>query len=361
MNKNLIKIVLTVLCVSLIAVTFGCGKKEEVAKKEAPKQIEQKAQTEPPPLGPDKLTVTPAIKDTQQVAPKDVAVSVDGITLKKDELAKRLNAKLKLYKDKIPADKKKEVQDGLKKQLMEEFVLRTLLNNEANNKKIAATDKEIQAAINQIKTNIPPDKKVEDFLKENQIPREDIALGIKIKKLVEMENGKKVKPTQKEISKFYTDNKEKFTSQETVHVRHILITIDAKDDEKTKAEKKTRIENLRKQVLEGANFAEIAKNNSDCPSKENGGDLGEIKKGQTVKPFEDAAFSQEINAIGPVVATEFGYHIIQVLGRNPGKTVKLDEVKDKIALYLEQQKHTEAFSQMAARLRKNAAVMYYEK
>ncbi len=111
-----------------------------------------------------------------------------------------------------------------------------------------------------------------------------------------MEAGKKAKPTEKEISKFFTDNKEKFTTQESVHVRHILVTIDAKDDEKTKAEKKARIENLRKQVVEGADFAEIAKNNSDCPSKENGGDLGEIKKGQTVKPFEDAAFSQEINA-----------------------------------------------------------------
>ena len=137
-----------------------------------------------------------------------------------------------------------------------------------------------------------------------------------------MESGKKTKPTEKEISKFYADNKDKFTTPESVHVRHILVTIDAKDDEKTKAEKKAKIENLRKQIVDGADFAEIAKNNSDCPSKENGGDLGEIKKGQTVKPFEDAAFSQEINAIGPVVTTEFGHHIIQVLGHNPAKTVK---------------------------------------
>ncbi len=358
MNKILIKSVLTVVLVSLIATTFGCGKKEE-ATQASPQQTQQNAQTESP-LGLDKAMITPPIIAPKQVEPKDVAVSVDGITLKKDDLFKSVKAKMKLYKDKIPADKKKEAQDGLKKQLMEEFVLRTLLTNETNNKKIGVTDKEMQAAINQIKANIPPEKKIDDFLRENNIRREDIALGIKIRKLVEMETGKKSKPTEKEISKFFTDNKEKFTTQDSVHVRHILVTIDAKDDEKTKAEKKARIENLRKQVLEGANFAEIAKNNSDCPSKENGGDLGEIKKGQTVKPFEDAAFSQEINQIGPVVTTEFGHHVIQVLGRSPAKTVKLEEVKGKIAIYLEQQKQAEAFSKMTARLRKNAVITYYE-
>lgn len=358
MNKILIKSVLTVVLVSLIATTFGCGKKED-ATKESPQQTQQNAQTESP-LGLDKAVITPPIIEPKQVEPKDVAVSVDGIALKKDDLFKGIKEKMKLYKDKIPADKKKEAQDGLKKQLMEEFVLRTILTNETNNKKIVVTDKEIQAAINQIKANIPPEKKVDDFLRENNIRREDIALGIKIRKLVEMETGKKSKPTEKEISKFFTDNKEKFTTQDSVHVRHILVTIDAKDDEKTKAEKKARIENLRKQVLEGADFAEIAKNNSDCPSKENGGDLGEIKKGQTVKPFEDAAFSQEINQIGPVVTTEFGHHVIQVLGRSPAKTVKLEEVKDKIAIYLEQQKQAEAFSKMTARLRKNAVIVYYE-
>ena len=72
--------------------------------------------------------------------------------------------------------------------------------------------------------------------------------------------------------------------------------------------------------MKGDDFAEIARKNSDCPSKEVGGDLNFIRKGQTVKPFEDAAFSQKKNAIGPVITTEYGYHIIQVLDRKPAKT-----------------------------------------
>jgi peptidyl-prolyl cis-trans isomerase C len=67
-----------------------------------------------------------------------------------------------------------------------------------------------------------------------------------------------------------------------------------------------------------------------------------------------------VKAIGPIVSTEFGHHVIQVLKRNPAKTVELNEVKDKIALYLAQQNQAEAFNKMTARLRKNAVILYYE-
>ncbi|GAB6270675.1 MAG: peptidylprolyl isomerase [Smithella sp.] len=358
MNKFLMKSAVAVLMLLLVATMSGCGKKDEAAK-ESPAPVVQNQQVESPVVL-NKPADEPAMTDSKEAAPRDVAVSVDGVVLKKEDLARKVKAQMNLYKDKISADKKKEVQSGLKKQIMEDFVMRTVLANEVNRRKITVADKDIQAAINQIKANIPSDKNINDFLKENNVSREDIALGIKIKKLVEMENGGKNKPTEKEINKFYADNQDKFTTEESVHVRHILVTIDAKDDEKVKAEKKAKIENLRQQVLKGADFAEIAKNNSDCPSKENGGDLGEIKRGQTVKPFEDAAFSQEINAIGPIVSTEFGHHVIQVLGHDPAKTVSLDEVKDKIGLYLAQQKEAEAFNKMTARLRKNAVILYYE-
>jgi peptidyl-prolyl cis-trans isomerase C len=358
MNKIFTRNALTVLLIILTVVTLGCGKNE---KEEAPVSsgpARPNVQNAPLP-GMEKPVIAPDLKDVEQAQLKDVILSVDGVTLKKSDLAKQVQDKMKLYKDKIPADKKKEAQAGIRKQLMEEFVMRTLLMKEIENKKIMAVDQEVTAAMNQIRASLPPGKKVEDFMKDNHISRQDIVLGVKIKKLVEMEAGNKTKPSQKEISKFYNANKDKFTTQEAIHVRHILVAIDAKDDEKTKAEKKAKIENLRKQLVEGADFAEVAKNNSDCPSKENGGDLGEIKKGQTVKPFEDAAFTQEKNAIGPVVTTEFGHHIIQVLGRTPGGAVKLDDVKGQIAQYLEQQKQAESFAKMAARLKKNAAVMYY--
>ncbi|MEN6330387.1 MAG: peptidylprolyl isomerase [Smithella sp.] len=292
---------------------------------------------------------------------EDVAVNVDGNVLKKSVLEKAVKEKLKAFKGKIPAAKMKEAQARIKKQMIDEFIVRNLLTNEVEKRKITATDKEIKATMDQIKSTLQPDEKLETFMKENNISKEHIALGIKVSKLVKQEAGNKAKPTQKEISKFYEENKDKFIIPEGVHVRHILIAFAEGDDEKVKAEKKAKIEGLRNQIVGGADFAELARKNSDCPSKDNGGDLGVIRKGQTVKPFEDAAFSQKINVVGPVVATEYGYHVIQVLGMNQQKTAPLEEVKEKISNYLEQQKQASVFNALLKKLRDKAKITVYEK
>jgi peptidyl-prolyl cis-trans isomerase C len=343
----------------LIAFVFiaSCGNSEE-KKINAQNQAVSTNQVQS--AAPAPVASVPPAANAKQPDMNDVAISVDGNILKKSELEKNLKERLNTFKDKIPADKIKETQANMKKQMMDEFVMRNLMINEVQKRKVEATDKEIKMTTDQIKASLPPGKTLDAFLKENKISREDIVLGIKVKKLVMQELGKKAKPSQKEISKFYNDNKDKFIVPENVHVRHILVAFVEGDDDKVKAEKKVKIENLRKQVVDGADFAEVARKNSDCPSKDSGGDLGLIGKGQTVKPFEDAAFSQEIKAIGPVVATEYGYHIIQVLEHNSQKTVTLEEAKSKIVPYLEQQKQSETFNALVKKLRENAKIIVYE-
>jgi parvulin-like peptidyl-prolyl isomerase len=77
-----------------------------------------------------------------------------------------------------------------------------------------------------------------------------------------------------------------------------------------------------------------------------------------VKPFEEAAFAQKVNAIGPVVETDFGYHIIQVLAHNEAKVMSLDKkIKDEIGNFLQQQKRQEAFTEMLKKLRAKATII----
>ena len=101
----------------------------------------------------------------------------------------------------------------------------------------------------------------------------------------------------------------------TVRARHILLATQSMDAA-AKAKRKKAAEQIRKQLIDGADFAEMAAKHSDCPSKQRGGDLGTFSRGSMVKPFEDAAFSQKENVIGPVVETKFGYHIVQVQERH---------------------------------------------
>ena len=294
----------------------------------------------------------------ENVLPGDVAASVDGKILKKSDLDKSVKEKFELIKSKIPSDKQKEFKENLRKQLVDVFIIKTLLANEIEKRKIMVSEQEIKSAMDQIKGSLPPNKNVDEFLKENKISKDDIVLAVKIDKFRNMEGGSKLKPTEKEINKFYNDNREKlFVEPESVHVRHILVAVGKGDTDKVKAEKKAKIENLRKQLVSGGNFAEIARQNSDCPSKEAGGDLSFIKRGQMVKEFEKAAFSQEKNAIGPVITTEYVYHIVQVLDRKPAKKIALNDVKGKIADYLEKRKKMEAFNEIVAKLKANAKII----
>jgi parvulin-like peptidyl-prolyl isomerase len=92
-----------------------------------------------------------------------------------------------------------------------------------------------------------------------------------------------------------------------VHVRHVQV----KD--------RHRAEALRAQLLQGTDFGLLAGRASICPSAAQGGDLGTFGRGVMEKPFEDAAFTQPVGTIGPVIQTSSGWHIIQVIERDPVK------------------------------------------
>ncbi len=346
--KNRIYI-LSAIIIILFTIATGCSKDSDVKETPATEETNQSQKFS------DKFVAAPS-----KSLPPDVAVSVDGKFMKKAELDKQIKDIMKTYQDQIPKDKIKEAQGNIKTQLVENFIMRTVLENEIEKRKIIADEKDINEVIDRMRSRIEPGQKLEEFLKANKMKMEDlnknIATEIKVKKIISMELDGKVKPTRREISKFYKENKERFIVPESVHLRHILVAINEKDDDKTKAQKKEKIENLRKQIIERADFAEIAAKNSDCPSKESGGDLGSITRGQTVKPFEDAAFSQKIKEIGPVITTDYGYHIIQVLERNPEKKIALDDVRDKISDYLEQQKQSDAFAKLMEKLRAKADI-----
>ncbi len=83
---------------------------------------------------------------------------------------------------------------------------------------------------------------------------------------------------------------------------------------RSKADAAAEIESLKSRIDAGADFADLARQHSDCPSGKSGGDLGSFGRGQMVGPFEDAAFGLAVGATSGVVETDFGYHIIRRTG-----------------------------------------------
>jgi parvulin-like peptidyl-prolyl isomerase len=100
----------------------------------------------------------------------------------------------------------------------------------------------------------------------------------------------------------------------TVKASHILLMYKGSSRStatRSKADAQREIEALKAQLDGGADFATLARQHSDCPSAEEGGDLGAFGKGQMVKPFEDTAFGLPVGGTSGVVETQFGYHLIK--------------------------------------------------
>ncbi|HET7706951.1 MAG TPA: peptidylprolyl isomerase [Thermoanaerobaculia bacterium] len=150
-----------------------------------------------------------------------------------------------------------------------------------------------------------------------------------------------------DLQKAYEANKGQY---EQVKARHILIAFkgspaaDPEKTELTEEQAKAKAEALRKQLVAGANFDELAKKESDDKgSGARGGDLGPFTRGQMVDEFEKAAFSAKVGEIAPVVRTQFGYHIIKV---DEHTTTPFAEVKEQLERAERQKRMQEALDAM---------------
>ena len=118
---------------------------------------------------------------------------------------------------------------------------------------------------------------------------------------------------------------QRFQQPERLHLRHILIPVDATDA-------RAQAEALRQQLQQGASFEALARQHSKDPgSAAKGGDLGFVTRGKMVAPFEEAAFALEKpGQLSDVVETQFGFHVIELLEKRPAGLQPFDEVKDRL-------------------------------
>lgn len=334
-----------VACGAMAAVLgTGCNK----AAKEAATPVASKAE--------------PVAEKAAAVDPSATLVDVGGTKLTVGEADKQIKAMLGENAASMNPVQMEALMGRFRQQAAERFMIRTLLAQEADRRKVVVSGKEIDDALALIQARLPKDMTMETVMQREGLTmdqlRSNLTEEIRLKLLVESQVPTNVVVADEAVAKFYDEQKDRFVQPESVEARHILIKTEAGDSEAAKAEKKARIEAVKKQLDEGADFAKLAKENSDCPSKERGGDLGSFSRGQMVKPFEEAAFSQATNAIGSVVETQFGYHIIQVTGHALAKTNSLADVRDQLVEHLKQKQQMELFQAFIEQLKSQTRITF---
>ena len=182
-----------------------------------------------------------------------------------------------------------------------------------------------------VKANLQNDPEV---VKQLDLMRENLVATAQVKKL---QND--IKVSDEDLKKAYEANKKDY---EQVKARHILIAFkgspaaQAGKKELTEEQAKAKAEELRKKIVGGADFAALAKTESDdTGSGSRGGDLGGFGRGQMVPEFEKAAFEAKVGDVTPVVKTQFGYHIIKV---DQHDNTPLEQVKPGLEKTIREQK-----------------------
>ena len=157
-------------------------------------------------------------------------------------------------------------------------------------------------------------KTLEGFKKEM---RESAGMQLRDQALREEVIGD-LQPTDDELEAYLEKNISKYDAPEEIRASHILV-----DDEETANEVLDKLNN-------GADFAELAREYSTCPSAEEGGDLDWFPRGMMVPEFEEAAFALQVGEMSALVKTQYGYHIIKLTDRKEAHTPTLDEIKDRV-------------------------------
>jgi len=153
-----------------------------------------------------------------------------------------------------------------------------------------------------------------------------------------------VQVTDADIEQYYNDNPDKYSSPERIKARHILV--ENQNDAKAVLEK----------IKKGADFADLARKSSTCPSAKKGGDLGWFGKGKMDPAFEKAAFDLEKGGISDVVKSSFGYHVIKVDDRRKAKKRSLEEVSRSIDRTLKKEHGENMLSEVTERVKKEIGV-----
>lgn len=327
------------------------------------------AQDAPPaPKSPEAPAAAPAAPDAPQAAPApqiketDVILEVDGTPITVLDVRELFTARYGRQFESMPAEQRAMIEPQIQQMVMNELVQKTLLINAADKEGMKVTPEEVENSLKEIATQIPEGASLEEFAKTAGVSldriRQQISTDTKVRKLYEKVTADVATPAEADVKKYFDEHPEEFEQKASVDAAHILISTQGIEDPAQLAAKEKIAKELREEIVskKGENFAEMAGLHSDCPSKAQGGDLGEFEKGQMVPEFEKAAFAQEVGVIGECVKTDFGYHIIKVNGKKDAKTLAFAEVKEDLTKTLLDQAKSEKMSTYISGLQEKAQI-----
>ena len=288
---------------------------------------------------------------SSKAVPASAVAVVGSDTITKTQFNDLLEGAKRTYKArKTPFPKAGTTQyKSLQDQAMQYLVQQSELGQRAKDLGVAVTDKDVADRLKQIKTQYfgGSDTRYQAQLKQQGLTEEqikkDLHSQILSEKLYKKVTGA-VKVGDADVKSYYDAHKSSYAQKASRDVRHILVS------------SKKLADTIEAQLKAGGDFAALAKKYSKDPGSAKQGGKLTISKGQTVPPFDKAAFSLKTNQISAPVRTTYGWHIIEPLGAvKPAKQTPLKDVKTQISQQLLQTKKTDTMTKWVDGVKKDFA------
>jgi peptidyl-prolyl cis-trans isomerase C len=294
------------------------------------------------------------------IDPETVILVVNGEELKQADFNRVLNEFLRGAASRMPPARLAGIRAQLREQIEERLITDVLLGEAVVAENLQPTDAEVAAEWGKIEKSLPEGMTVEQALAQQGYDRAVADKAIRqmlgINKLYDKIGGEQT-VSDEEAKAYYDQNLLSYQTPEQVSARHILYRTDSSTPEE-KIAKKKEIDALREKLVaaKGEGFEEAAKEKSDCPSRSDGGSLGEFGRGAMVPEFDKTAFELPVGEISPVIETQFGYHIIKVDKKTEAGTRPYEDVAESIKKRLASEKQKTLIDAYREELKKGATI-----
>jgi peptidyl-prolyl cis-trans isomerase C len=300
-----------------------------------------------------------------------IAVTVNGVDIAESEIEELIKPRLEMMARQaaqLPPAFAEQQKKELRQQALEQLISRHLLDERVKAENIVVGEEEVISALAKMFSTQEPlsledlKKQIESRGQSFDEVKQQAQKGLAYRKVMEAQWAGKINVTEDDAKKYYDENPKRFETPEQIRASHILIkselTDPNADPNEAKAKAKTKTQDLLEQIKGGADFAELAKAHSTCPSAPNGGDLDFFPRGQTTPPFEKAAFELEVGQISDIVETEYGYHIIKVTDHKDAGVTSFEQAKDNITGQLTREKQSAFADEYIESLKAAANIVY---
>lgn len=260
------------------------------------------------------------------------------------------------YKGEELIRKLEEVREKILKQLIED----RLILSEAKKQNLTVEEKDIDAKIEEIKSQVGSEIELENMLNEQNLTLNELRARYKekilIRKLIDQRVGAKIIITPLEVKSYYNEHKEDFLQPEEISLRSILIKPKKETGGEAGALKLTR--DIMKRLKEGCDFEGLAKEYSESPGGSEGSVMGYVKKGDLMLQIEEIVFNLKAGQTSGIIQSPLGYHIFKVDGKKIRRTKELPEVRQNIEEYLYREKVSQRLKNWIDSLAKSAYIEF---